>query len=49
MNLILDSATYEEVPIGKEGGMATVEAQAVHGEMHDPTAAPPEEKPAEDQ
>ena len=47
LNLILESAHYEEVAIGKEGGMATVEAQAVPGEMKDPTAAPPEEKPAE--
>jgi trigger factor len=44
LDLILDSAEYEEVPIGKEGGMATTEAQAVPGEMKDPTAAPPEEK-----
>jgi len=47
LNLILESAEYEEVPMGKEGGMATVETQAVPGEMKDPTAAPPEEKPAE--
>lgn len=46
LDLILDSAEYEEVSIGKESGMATVEAQAVPGEMKDPTAAPPEEKPA---
>ena len=45
LNLILESAQYEEVPIGKEGGMATVETQAVPGEMKDPTAAPPEAKP----
>jgi trigger factor len=47
LDLILSSAEYEEVKIGKEGGLATVEAQAVPGEMKDPTAAPPEEKPAE--
>jgi trigger factor len=47
LNLILESATYEEVAIGKEGGMATVETQAVPGEMKDPTAAPPE-APAEE-
>ena len=47
LDLILDSAEYEEVAMTKEGGMATVEAQAIPGEMHDPTAAPPEEKPAE--
>jgi trigger factor len=49
LNLILESAEYEEVPIGKEGGMATVETQAVPGEMKDPTAAPPEEKADEDE
>jgi trigger factor len=48
LDLILSSAEYEEVTIGKEGGMATVETQAVPGEMKDPTAAPPEEKPAEE-
>jgi trigger factor len=47
LNLILESAEYEEVPMGKEGGMATVETQAIPGEMKDPTAAPPEEKPTE--
>ena len=47
LDLVLDSAEYEEVAIGKEGGMATVETQAVPGEMKDPTAAPPEEKPEE--
>ncbi len=45
LDLILDSAEYDEVAIGKESGMATSEAQAVPGEMKDPTAAPPEEKP----
>lgn len=49
LDLILDSAQYEEVPIGKEGGMSNVEAQAVPGEMKDPTAAPPEEKAADDE
>jgi trigger factor len=48
LNLILESAEYEEVRMGKEGGMATVDSQAVPGEMKDPTAAPPEEKPAEE-
>ncbi|MBI1832521.1 MAG: trigger factor, partial [Planctomycetes bacterium] len=47
LNLILQSAEYEEVQIGKEGSMATVETQAVEGQMQDPTAAPPEEKPAD--
>ena len=49
LDLILDNAQYEEVPMGKEGGMSTSEAQAVPGEMKDPTAAPPEEKPADDE
>jgi trigger factor len=48
LDLILDSAEYEEVAMGKEGGVATSEAQAVPGEMKDPTAAPPEEKPADE-
>jgi trigger factor len=49
LDLILDSAEYEEVAISKEGGMATSDAQAVPGEMKDPTAAPPEEKAEETQ
>jgi len=48
LNLILQSAEYEEVTIGKEGGMGTAEAQAVQGELHDPTAAPPEQKLADE-
>jgi trigger factor len=48
LDLILESAQYEEVVLGKEGGMATADTQAVPGEMKDPTAAPPEEKPAEE-
>jgi trigger factor len=51
LDLILDSATYEDVPLGKEHEtptVATVEEQAVAGEMNDPTAPPPEEK-AEDE
>ncbi len=47
LDLILDSAEYEEVAMTKEGGMSNVQAQAIPGEMKDPTAAPPEEKPAE--
>jgi trigger factor len=48
LDLILASAQYEDVEQGKEGGMATAEAQAVPGEMNDPTAAPPEEKTEEE-
>jgi trigger factor len=49
LNLILESAEYEEVPVVKEGGMASTEAQAIPGEMKDPTAAAPlEAKPEEE-
>ncbi len=46
LNLILDSAEYEDVPLGKEDqpAVSTVEAQAVPGEIHDPTAEPPAEE-----
>jgi trigger factor len=48
LDLILQSAEYEDVPLDQiqEGPVATVEEQAVPGEMHDPTAAPAEEKAA---
>jgi trigger factor len=51
LDLVLDNAEYEDVPLGKmEGAVATVEQQAVPGKMHDPTEAPPEEeKPPQDQ
>ena len=44
LDLILESAEYEDVEIGKAvtAGVSTVEEQAVPGEMHDPTAVPPE-------
>ncbi len=42
LNLVLDTAVYEDVPMEQEGSMAASEAQAVPGEMKDPTAAPPE-------
>jgi trigger factor len=48
LDLILDSAVYEDVPIGQEEAppeVATVEVQAVPGELKDPTAAPPESPP----
>jgi trigger factor len=47
LDLILDSAEYEDVPLGKheeEGPVATVEEQAVPGEMHDQTALPETEE-----
>jgi trigger factor len=45
LNLILESAEYEEVALAPAATSAvtTVEAQAVEGEMKDPTAAPAEE------
>lgn len=44
LDLILDSAEYEEVPLEPEKSVGAAEAQAVEGELKDPTAAPPEEK-----
>jgi trigger factor len=44
LDLILESAEYEEVPLEAEKGVAAAEAQAVEGQLKDPTAAPPEEK-----
>ncbi len=44
LDLILDSAVYEDVPLGGEEtgpSMATVEVQTVPGEMQDPGAALP--------
>jgi trigger factor len=40
LDIILETAEYEDVPVGKQqaGPVATVEEQAVPGEMHDPTA-----------
>jgi trigger factor len=48
LDVILDSAEYEEIPLDQEGKapVATVEEQAVPGEMPDPLAAPPEEPAA---
>lgn len=51
LDLILDSAEYEDVPLDKSaGGLASdveaVETQTVPGEMPDPTAAPPAEEAA---
>ncbi len=41
LNRILETAEYEDVATDRDGGMATVDTQAVQGEMHDPTAVPP--------
>ncbi|MBL8797574.1 MAG: trigger factor [Planctomycetia bacterium] len=51
LDLVLANAEYEDVPLDQAdgGGLATVEEQAVPGEMKDPTAAPAEDKPAEGQ
>ena len=50
LDLILENAEYEDVPMEKEeGAVGTVEQQAVPGEMQDPTASPPEEKKEEAQ
>jgi trigger factor len=44
LDLVLDSATYEDVPLTPDDqpAVSTVEAQAVPGEMKDPAAEPPE-------
>jgi trigger factor len=42
LDLILESAEYEDVPLDGEANLGSVEAQAVPGEIHDTTAAPPE-------
>ncbi|MCI0462746.1 MAG: trigger factor [Gemmataceae bacterium] len=44
LDLVLQTAEYEDVEIGKApaSGVATVEEQAVEGELKDPTAPPPE-------
>jgi trigger factor len=43
LDLILQNAEYEDVPLDAgPGAVATVEQQAVPGQMQDPTAPPPE-------
>ena len=45
LDLILDSAEYEDVPMDEQeqpASQSSTDAQAVHGEMADPDAAPPE-------
>jgi trigger factor len=44
LDLILENAEYEDVPLEKEEAVATVEEQTVPGTMQDPTAAPAEEE-----
>lgn len=48
LDLILENAQYEDQPIAKESGFASTPQQTVEGELNDPTAAPPEEKKAEE-
>jgi trigger factor len=45
LNLILENAVYEDVPMDEEAGMSASDSQAVPGELKDSTAAPP---PAEE-
>jgi len=50
LDLVLENAEYEDVPLDKraeEKPAATVEEQAVPGELHDPTAVPPTAKETE--
>lgn len=47
LDLVLENALWEDVETTKEGSVATIEEQAVPGELKDPTQAPPEEQPAE--
>jgi trigger factor len=46
LDLILNNAEYEDVPLEEEAqpAVSIVEAQAVPGEIHDPTAEPPAEE-----
>ena len=48
LDLILRQRRVRGRAVGKEAGVGSVEAQTVEGEMKDATAAPPEEKPAEE-
>jgi trigger factor len=49
LDLVLEHAVYEDVPLDKaaDAPVATAEEQITEGELRDPTAPPPEEKPAE--
>jgi len=48
LDLILNTAEYEDVSLEKEASIASVEEQAVPGEMKDPTQAPPAEAKTEE-
>lgn len=43
LDLILDNAVYEDVPLDEEARVVGVEAQAAEGEINDAAAPPPEE------
>jgi trigger factor len=45
LDLILDSAIYDDTPMNQQGGLSSIPEQAVEGELKNPTEAPPEEKP----
>jgi len=50
LDLVLENAEYEDVPLDKKAEdkpVASVEEQAVPGELHDPTAVPPAAKEEE--
>jgi trigger factor len=51
LDLILDSAEYEDVPLDpkKDSAVGTIEEQGVPGEMQDLTTPPAEEQPAPEQ
>jgi len=49
LDLIMENAVYEDVPLvpsREDSTVGTTEVQTVQGELKDPTAPPPEEKPA---
>jgi trigger factor len=48
LDLILESAEYDDVPLEPEKAVSSVEEQAVEGELKDPTAAPPESAATEE-
>jgi trigger factor len=49
LELILRNAEFEDVPLEPEAKVATVEEQAIPGEMHDPTATGAEVQPTDEQ
>jgi hypothetical protein len=52
LDLITENAVYEDVPLtptNEDSPVSTTEVQTVQGEVKDPTAPPPEEKPADEE